>query len=116
MMKIYKRWDYDLIVSTALGAANSIGITLNEKERYRIEQMVRRFCERTDSGKNDSSFVASSLYVVAYDEGLEIKTFVNHNPLNSVSIGAPCGEFSSAAFVYSQYETFDKYRYFITIK
>ena len=37
MMKIYKRWDYDLIVSTALGAADSIGISLNEKERYRIE-------------------------------------------------------------------------------
>ena len=116
MMKIYKRWDYDLIVSTALGAANSIGISLNEKDRDRIEQMVKRFCERTDSGKNDSSFVASSLYVVTYAEGLEIKTFVNHNPLNSASIGAPCGAFHSAEFIYSGYETSDKYRYFIRIK
>ena len=116
MMKIYRKWDYDLIVSTALGAADSIGITLNDKERTRIEQTVRRFCERTNSEKNDSSFVASSLYVVAYEEGLEIKTYVNHNPLNSASIGAPCGEFSSAEFIYSVYETSDKYKYFIRIK
>ena len=115
-MKIYRKWDYDLIVSTALGAADSKGIPLNEKDRTRIEMVVRRFCERTDSGKNDSSFVASSMYVVVYDEGLEIKTYVNYNPLNSASIGAPCGEFYSAAFVYSQYETVDKYKYFITIK
>lgn len=116
MMKIYKRWDYDLIVSTALGAADSKGIPLNDKERDRIEQVVRRFCERTDSGENDLFFVASSLYVVAYNEGLEIKSYVNRNPLNSASVGAPCGEFSSAAFVYSRYETVDKYKYFITIK
>ena len=116
MMKIYRKWDYDMIVSTALGAADSIGITLNEKERTRIEQMVRRFCERTNSEKNDSFFVASSLYVVVYNEGLEIKTYVNYNPLNSASIGAPGGEFYSAAFVYSRYETSDKYRYFIRIK
>ena len=116
MMEIYRRWDYDMIVSTALGAADSIGITLNEKERTRIEQMVRRFCERTNSEKNDSFFVASSLYVVVYNEGLEIKTYVNYNPLNSASIGAPGGEFYSAAFVYSRYETSDKYRYFIRIK
>ena len=115
-MKIYRKWDYDLIVSTALGAADSIGISLNEKDRTRIEMVVRRFCERTDSGKNDSSFVASYLYVVAYDEGLEIKTYVNHNPLNSASIGAPCGEFHSAEFVCSGYETSDKYRYFILTK
>lgn len=116
MMKIYKKWDYDLIVSTVYGAADRIGISLNEKERDRIEQMVRRFCERTDKGKYDSFFAASSLYVVVYNEGLEIKTYVNHNPLNSASIGAPCGEFYSAAFVYSRYETVDKYKYFITIK
>ena len=116
MMKIYRRWDYDLIVSTVYGAADSIGISLNEKERYRIEQMAKRFCERTNSGKYDSFFVASSLYVVVYNEGLQIKTYVNHNPLNSASIGAPCGEFSSAAFVCSRYETVDKYKYFITIK
>ena len=116
MMKIYKRWDYDLIVSTALGAAESRGIPLNEKDRTRIEMVVRRFYERTDSVKNDSFLVASSLYVVVYDEGLEIKTYVNHNPLNSVSIGAPCGMFYSAAFVYSRYETVDKYKYFIRIK
>ena len=115
-MKIYRKWDYDLIVSTALGAADSIGISLKEKDRDRIEQMVRRFCERTDSGKNDSYFAASSLYVVAYNEGLEIKSYINHNPLNSASIGAPCGAFYSAAFVYSRYETVDKYKYFITIK
>lgn len=116
MMKIYRKWDYDLIVSTALGAANSKGIPLNEKDRDRIEQIVRRFCERTDSGKNDSSFIASFLYMVAYDEGLEIKTFVNLNPLNSASIGAPCGGFSSAEFICSGCETSDKYRYFIRIK
>lgn len=116
MMKIYRKWDYDMIVSTALGAADSIGMSLNEKEKDRIEQIIRRFCERTRSGENDSSFIASSLYVVAYDEGLEIKTYINHDPLNSASIGAPCGEFSSAAFVYSRYETVDKYKYFITIK
>lgn len=116
MMKIYRKWDYDLIVSTALGAADSIGISLNEKDRTRIEQTVRRFCERTDSGENDSAFDASSLYVVAYDEGLEIKTYVNYNLLNSASVGAPCGEFYSAAFVYSRYETVDKYKYFIRIK
>ena len=116
MMKIYRKWDYDMIVSTALGAADSKGIPLNDKERDRIEQMVKRFCERTNSGKYDSFFVASSLYVVVYNEGLQIKTYVNHNPLNSASIGAPCGEFSSAAFVYSRYETVDKYKYFITIK
>lgn len=116
MMKIYRKWDYDMIVSTALGAADSIGISLNEKDRDRIEQMVRRFCERTNSEKNDSFFIASSLYVVAYNEGLEIKTFVNNSPLNSASIGAPCGEFSSAEFIYSGYETSDKYKYFIRIK
>ena len=116
MMKIYRKWDYDLIVSTALGAANSIGISLNERDRDRIEQMVKRFCERTNSGENDSAFDASSLYVVVYNEGLEIKSYVNYNPLNSVSIGAPCGEFYSAAFVYSLYETVDKYKYFIRIK
>ena len=64
MMKIYRKWDYDLIVSTALGAADSIGISLNDKDKDRIEQMVRRFCERTNSKKNDSSFMASYLYVV----------------------------------------------------
>ena len=116
MMKIYRKWDYGMIVSTALGAADSKGIPINEKDRTRIEMVVRRFCERTDSGKNDSSFVASSLYVVVYNEGLEIKTYINYNLLNSTSVGAPCGEFSSAAFVYSQYETVDKYKYFITIK
>ena len=116
MMKIYRKWDYDLIVSTVYGAADSIGITLNEKDRTRITAIVGRFCERTDSGKNDSSFLASSLYVVVYNEGLEIKTYVNYNPLNSVSIGAPCGEFYSAGFIYSEYETYDKYRYFIRIK
>ena len=116
MMKIYRKWDYDLIVSTALGAADSIGISLNEKDRDRIEQMVRRFCERTDSEKNDSSFMASSLCVVVYSEGLEINTYINHNPLNSASIGAPGREFYSAAFVYSLYETVDKYKYFIRIK
>ena len=105
-----------MIVSTALGAADSIGISLNEKDRTRIEMVVRRFCERTDSGKNDLSFMASSLYIVAYDEGLEIKTFVNHSPLNSASIGAPCGEFYSAEFIYSEYEISVKYRYFILIK
>ena len=113
MMKIYRKWDYDLIVSTVYGAADSMGIPLNEKERDRIEMVVRRFCERTDSGKNDSSFAASSLYIVAYDEGLEIKTYVNHNPLNSTSIGAPCGEFYSVEFVYFRY---DIQQYFIRIK
>ena len=113
MMKIYRKWDYDLIVSTALGAANSIGISLNEKERYRIEQMVRRFCERTDSGENDSAFDASSLYVAAYDEGLEIKSYVNYNPLNSASIGAPCGEFYSVEFVYFRNNI---HQYFFRIK
>ena len=114
MMKIYRKWDYDLIVSTVYGAADSIGISLNDKERYRIEQMVRRFCERTRSGENDSSFIGSSLYVVAYNEGLEIKTYVNNNPLNSASIGAPCGEFYSVGFVYFKYATSDKY--YIRIK
>lgn len=113
MMKIYKRWDYDLIVSTALGAADSIGISLNEKDRDRIEQIVRRFCERTDSGDNDSFFVASSLYVVVYNEGLEIKTYVNYNPLNSASVGAPCGEFHSVEFQCFRYNTNE---YFIRIK
>ena len=116
MMKIYRKWDYDLIVSTALGAADSIGISLNEKDRDKIEQIVRRFCERTDSGENDSAFDASSLYVVVYDEGLEIKSYVNCNPLNSASVGAPCGKFYSAAFVYSRYERVYKYKYFIIIK
>ena len=113
MMKIYRKWDYDLIVSTALGAADSIGISLNGKDRDRIEQMVRRFYERTDSGENDSSLDASSLYIAAYDEGLEIKTYVNHNPLNSSSIGAPCGEFYSVEFVYFRYNI---HQYFIRIK
>lgn len=112
-MKIYKRWDYDLIVSTALGAADSIGISLNEKDRDRIEQIVRRFCERTDSGDNDSFFVASSLYVVVYNEGLKIKTYVNYNPLNSASVGAPCGEFHSVEFQCFRYNTNE---YFIRIK
>lgn len=116
MMKIYRKWDYNLIVSTVYGTANSIGISLNERDRDRIEQIVRRFCERTNSEENDSAFDASSLYVVAYDEGLEIKYYVNYNPLNSASIGAPCGKFYSAAFVYSRYETVDKYKYFIRIK
>ena len=113
MMKIYRKWDYDLIVSTALGAADSIGIPLNEKDRDRIEQMVRRFCERTRSGENDSSFAVSSLYIFAYNEGLEIKTYVDYNPLNSASIGAPCGEFYSVEFVYFKY---DIHQYFIRIK
>ena len=113
MMKIYRKWDYDLIVSTALGAADSIGITLNEKERYRIEQMVKRFCERTRSGENDSSFIGSSLYVVAYSEGLEIKSYVNLCSLNYESIGAPCGEFCSAEFIYCQFEI---QQYYIIIK
>lgn len=116
MMKIYKRWDYDLIVSTVYGTANSKGIPLKEGDRTRIEQTVKRFCERTRSGENDSSFAVSSLYIVARNEGLEIKSFVNYSPLNSASVGAPYGEFSSAAFVYSRYETVDKYKYFITIK
>ena len=116
MKKIYRKWDYDLIVSTALGAADSIGISLNEKERYRIEQMVKRFCERTRSGENDSSFVGSSLYVIAYNKGLEIKSYVNLCSFNYESIGAPCGEFYSAEYIYSGYETSDKYRYFIRIK
>ena len=116
MMKIYRKWDYDLIVSTVYGTANSKGIPLKEEDRTRIEQTVKRFCERTNSGKYDSFFVASSLYVVVYNEGIQIKTYVNHNPLNSASVGAPCGEFYSAAFVYSRYETVDKYKYFITIK
>ena len=113
MMKIYRKWDYDLIVSTALGAADSIGISLNEKERYRIEQMVKRFCERTHSRENDSSFVGSSLYVIAYSKGLEIKSYVNLCSLNYESIGAPCGEFSSVDFIYCQFET---QQYFIRIK
>lgn len=113
MMKIYRKWDYDLIVSTALGAANSIGISLNEKDKDRIEQIVRIFCERTDSGENDSSFEASSLYVVAYSEGLEIKSYVNLCSLNYESIGAPRGEFSSAAFIYSR---LNMHQYFIRIK
>lgn len=113
MMRIYRKWDYDLIVSTALGAANSIGISLNEKERYRIEQMVKRFCERTRSGENDSSFVGSSLYVIAYSEGLEIKSYVNLCSLNYESIGAPCGEFFSAEFIYCQFEI---QQYYIRIK
>lgn len=113
MMKIYKRWDYDLIVSTALGAADSIGISLNEKERYRIEQMVKRFCERTRSGENDSSFVGSSLYVIAYNKGLEIKSYVNLCSLNYESIGAPYGEFFSAEFIYCQFEI---QQYYIRIK
>lgn len=112
-MKIYRRWDYDLMVSTALGAADSIGITLNEKERDRIEQMVRRFCERTHSGENDSYFVGSSLYVIAYSKGLEIKSYVNLCSLNYESIGAPCGEFYSAEFIYCQFEI---QQYFIRIK
>ena len=116
MMKIYRKWDYDMIVSTALGAADSIGISLNDKERYRIEQMVRRFCERTNSGKNDSSFAASSLYMVAYKEGLEIKSYVNNNPLNSASVGAPWGEFYSAEFRYFRYATSDESKYYIRIK
>ena len=113
MMKIYRKWDYDLIVSTALGAADSIGISINEKEKDRIEQMVRRFCERTNSEKNDSSFAASSLYVVAYNEGLEIKSYVNLCSLNYESIGAPCGEFYSAEFIYCQFEI---QQYYIRIK
>ena len=116
MMKIYRKWDYDLIVSTVYGTADSKGIPLKEEDRTRIEQTVKRFCERTRSGKNDSSFAASSLYIVAYNEGLQIKTYVNHNPLNSASIGAPCGEFSSAEFIYSRYEMSDEYKYFIRIK
>lgn len=113
MMKIYRKWDYDLIVSTALGAANSIGISLNERERDRIEQMVKRFCERTRSGENDSSFVGSSLYMVAYSEGLEIKSYANLCSLNYESIGAPCGEFYSAEFIYCQFEI---QQYYIRIK
>ena len=113
MMKIYKRWDYDMIVSTVYGTAESRGIPLNEKDRDRIEMMVRRFCERTRSGENDSSFVGSSLYVIAYSKGLEIKSYVNLCSLNYESIGAPCGEFSSAAFIYCQFET---QQYFIRIK
>ena len=113
MMKIYRKWDYDIIVSTALGAADSIGITINEKERYRIEQMVKRFCERTDSGENDSSFVGSALYVIAYSKGLEIKSYVNLCSLNYESIGAPCGKSSSAEFIYCQFEI---QQYFIRIK
>lgn len=116
MMKIYLKWDYDLIVSTALGAADSIGIFLNERERYRIEQMVKRFCEKTRSGENDSSFAGSSLNIIAYSKGLEIKSYVNYNPLNSTSIGAPWGEFHSVEFVYFKYATSDKYKYFIRIK
>ena len=116
MMKIYRRWDYDLIVSTVYGTADSKGIPLKEEDRTRIEQTVKRFCERTRSGKNDSSLAASSLYIVAYDEGLQIKSFVNYSPLNSASVGAPCGEFYSAQFVYSEYETSDEYKYYIRIK
>ena len=116
MMKIYLRWDYDLIVSTVYGTADSKGIPLKEEDRTRIEQTVKRFCERTDSGKNDSSFAVSSLYIVARNEGLEIKSFVNYSPFNSTSVGAPCGEFYSAQFVYSEYETSDEYKYFVTIK
>lgn len=113
MMKIYRKWDYDLIVSTALGAANSIGISLNERDRYRIEQMAKRFCERTRSGENDSSFVGSSLYVIAYSKGLEIKSYANLCSLNYESIGAPCGEFFSAEFIYCQFEI---QQYYIRIK
>ena len=113
MMKIYRKWDYDLIVSTALGAADSIGISLNEKERYRIEQMVKRFCERMHSGENDSSFIGSSLYVIAYSKGLEIKSYVNLCSLNYESIGAPCSKFSSAEFIYCRFEM---QQYFIRIK
>lgn len=113
MMKFYKKWDYDMIVSTALGAADSIGISLNKGEKYRIEQMVKRFCERTRSGENDSSFIGSSLYVIAYSEGLEIKSYANLCSLNYESIGAPCGEFYSAEFIYNQYEI---QQYFIRIK
>ena len=113
MMKIYRKWDYDMIVSTVYGTADSKGIPLNEKDRDRIEQMVRRFCERTSSGENDAFFEASSLHVVAYNEGLEIKSYVNLCSLNYESIGAPCGEFFSAEFIYCQFEI---QQYFIRIK
>ncbi len=113
MMKIYRKWDYDLIVSTVYGTANSIGITLNERDRDRIEQMVKRFCERTRSGENDSSFVGSSLYVVAYNEGLEIKSYVNLCCINYEFIGEPCGKSSSVEFICCQFEI---QQYYIRIK
>ena len=116
MMKIYRRWDYDLIVSTVYGTADSIGISLNEKERYSIEQMVKRFCERTRSGENDSWLQEATMDIVVYDEGLELVTYLNLNAIDCFTVGKACGKFKMLYFGYNKNDISDEYKYYITIQ
>ena len=102
MMEIYRKWDYDLIVSTALGAANSIGISLSKEEIDMIEQMVKRFCERTNNVEKHSRLKGASLYVVAYNAGLEIKPYIDYEPYGLFfGIGNTTGNYQSVHFSYS---------------
>ena len=111
MMKIYRKWDYDLIVSTAYGTANSIGISLNEKDRDRIEQIVRRFCERT----NSAGTISSDAAIVVYNEGFKVKTYINEDTIDYFTIGNASGKYKILYFTYFGDEISDNSKYFIRI-
>ena len=69
MMKIYKKWDYDMIVSTVYGTAEKVGIEFTEEDRTEISSIVGRYCDTVRRGENQSHFLSEDVLCIIACEG-----------------------------------------------
>ena len=78
MMKIYKRWDYDLIVNTVYGAAEEVGIALTEEDRTKISSIVRGYCDTVRRYEDKSHLLSRAILgIFACDGYIQLLYYIN---------------------------------------
>ena len=77
-MKIYRKWDYDLIVSTVYSAAEKVGIALTEEDRTKISSIVRGYCEPIRRYEDKSHLLSRAILGIIAGEGyIKLLYYIN---------------------------------------
>ena len=120
-MKIYKRWDYDLIVSTALGAAEEVGIALTEEDRTEISSIVRGYCNTVRQYEDKSHLLSRAILGIAACDGyIKLLYYINLTLSESFErdngISQPDDFVRTINFEFTQFVIDKRHKYIILIK
>lgn len=120
MMKFYRKWDYDLIVSTVYGTAEEVGIKFTEEDRTEISSIVRGYCDTVRRYENQSRFLSEAVLCIIACEGyIKLLYYIGLSLKESFRRDNGISQPESVRIVnfeFSQYSIDRRHKYILLIK
>ena len=121
MMKIYRKWDYDMIVSTVYGTAEKVGIEFTEEDRTEISSIVRGYCDTVRRYEDKSHLLSRAILGIAACDGyIKLLYYINLTLSESFErdngISQPDDFVRTINFEFTQFVIDKRHKYIILIK